>query len=101
MTKNPFINALSASAYIILVVTIMNFASQILRNKPDTAFGPVALLSLLTLSVTVMAYLFFYQPLQLFIERKKKQGLNLFIQTVGIFGVITGITLILLFMRII
>ena len=97
MSKNPIINALSASGYIILVVTVMNFVSQTLKNKPDTAFAPIAFLSLLTLSVAVMAYLFFYQPLQLFIKGKKKEAANLFIQTLGIFGAFTLVALTLLF----
>lgn len=97
MTKNPIINALSASGYIILGVTIMHFVTQPLTNKPDTFFAPVVILSLLTLSVAVMAYLFFYQPLMLFIEGNKKDAANLFVKTVGIFAVITIVVLIFLF----
>lgn len=97
MTKNPFINALSASAYIILGVTVMTFVTQPLKNKPDTFFAPIVFLSILTLSVAVMAFLFFYQPLMLFIDGKKKEAVNLFIKTVGIFATITAISLILLF----
>lgn len=97
MTKNPFVNAICAAAYIILGVVIMNFATQPLRNKPDTFFAPVVFLSLLTLSVAVMAFLFFYQPLMLFIEGKKKDAVNLFVKTIGIFATITAISLILLF----
>ncbi|OGK66209.1 hypothetical protein A2313_03010 [Candidatus Roizmanbacteria bacterium RIFOXYB2_FULL_41_10] len=97
MTKNPFINALSASAYIILVVSVMTFVTQPLRNKPDTFFAPITMLFVLTLSVAVMAYLFFYQPLLLFIEGKKKEAVDLFVKTVGIFAAITAVVLILLF----
>jgi len=97
MTKNPIINALSASAYIILGVTIMTFVTQPLRNKPYTFFAPIVFLSLLTLSVAVMAFLFFYQPLMLFIEGKKKEAVSLFVKTVGIFAAITMVALILLF----
>lgn len=97
MTKNPFLNALSASAYIVLVVTIMTFVTQPLKNKPDTFFAPITFLSVLTLSVAVMAFLFFYQPLQLFIDGKKKQAVHLFVQTVGVFGAITVVVLVLLF----
>lgn len=97
MTKNPIINALSASAYIILGVTVMTFVIQPLKNKPDTFFAPIVFLSLLTLSVAVMAYLFFYQPLQLLIEGKKKEAVNLFVKTVGVFAAITAVALILLF----
>jgi len=97
MSKNPLINALGASAYIFLVVSIMTFVTQPLKDKPDTFFAPVVFLSLLTLSVAVMAYLFFYQPLVLFIEGKKKQAVDLFIKTVGLFALFTIIALVLLF----
>src|SRR3989338_9752283 len=97
MSKNPIINAFSASTYIILVVTITTFVSQTQKNKPDTIFAPITFLSLLTLSVAVMAYLFFYQPLQIFIEGKKKTAVNLFVQTVGVFVTITSVFLFLLF----
>lgn len=97
MSKNPLINSVAASIYIILVVTVMNFVTKPLRNKPDTFFAPVTVLFVLTLSVSVMAFLFFYQPLLLFIEGKKKEAVNLFVKTVGIFAVITMVVLILLF----
>ena len=101
MSKNPIINALSASGYIILIVSVINFISHVQKNKPDTAFAPVVFLSLLTLSVAMMGYLFFYQPLQLFIQGKKKEGVNLFVQTLGVFGIITVVALVLLFSGII
>lgn len=97
MTKNPLINALCASTYIILGVTVMTFVTEPLKNKPDTFFAPVVFLSLLTLSVAVIAFLFFYQPLMLFIDGKKKEAVNLFVKTVGIFGAITALALVLLF----
>jgi hypothetical protein len=97
MSKNPIINALSASLYIIFIVTVMNWITQPLKNKPDTFFAPVTMLSVLTLSVVVMAFLFFYQPLQLFIEGKKKEAIKFFIKTVIMFAIFTALTLILLF----
>jgi len=96
MSKNPLLNALSASAYIVLVVAIMSYVSQTQSNKPDTFFAPIVFISILTLSVAVMAYLFFYQPLQYFIEGKKKLALSLFAKTVAIFAAFTGGTLLLL-----
>lgn len=96
MSKNPILNALGASSYIALVVSLLNFVSQTQSDKPDTAFAPVAFLSLFTLSAAVMAYLFFYQPLLLFIEGQKKQAVNLFIRTVGVFAVFTAAVWILL-----
>ncbi len=96
MSKNPLINAASALAYIILVVSVMTFATQPLRDKPDTFFAPITVITMLTLSVTVMAFIFFYQPLMLFIEGKKKEAVNLFAKTVGIFAIFTFLVLILL-----
>lgn len=96
MSKNPFINALSASAYIVFVVVIMNFLSRTLRDKPDTIGAPLIFLSLFTLSAAVMAYLFLYQPFQLFIEGKKKEAVNLFVRTIGVFAAFTAVVLILL-----
>ena len=101
MSKNPIINALSAAGYIGLVVSIINLISLTNRDKPDTAFAPVVFLSLLTLSVTVMALLFFYKPLQLFIEGKKKEAVNLSVKTVGVFAAFTAVILILLFLGVI
>lgn len=97
MTRNPVFNALSASVYIFLVVLTMNFVTQPLRNKPDTFFAPIAVLFVLTLSAAVMAFLFFYQPILLLIEGKKREAVDLFIKTVGVFGAITLVVLALLF----
>jgi hypothetical protein len=95
MTKNPILNALSASAYIILVVSVMTFITQPLKNKPDTFFAPITMLFVLTLSVAVMAYIFFYQPLLFFIEGRKKESIDLFVKTVGFFAAFTAVVLIL------
>ncbi|AKM81280.1 MAG: hypothetical protein UT13_C0001G0319 [Candidatus Pacebacteria bacterium GW2011_GWF2_38_9] len=96
MSKNPLINALSASAYIVLVVLIMNFLSSNLRDKPDTFGAPLIFLLMFTLSAAVMGYLFLYQPFQLFIEGKKKEAVSLFVKTMGIFAAFTAVVLILL-----
>lgn len=101
MSKNPVVNAFGASAYIILVVSVMNFITQTLGDKPDTFFGPAVFLSLLTLSAAVMAFIFFYHPVQLLIEGKKKEAMTLFIRTVLIFGLITIAGLTLLFLGVI
>jgi hypothetical protein len=101
MTKNPLINAFCASAYIILVVSIMTFVTSPLRNKPDTIGAPIIVLSVLTLSVATMAYIFFYQPVMYFIDGKKKLAIDLFVKTVAYFGIFTAIALSLLFFGVI
>ena len=98
MTKNPFVNALMAMAYIAIVASVMFYGSHSqLANQPDTIMAPIAMISLLTLSVAMMAYLFFYQPFQLYFNGEKKRALNLFLQTVLIFAAITILLVFVLF----
>ncbi len=94
MTKNPFLNALAAAAYIALVACIMFYGPRV-AAKEDSVIAPIALISLFTLSAAVMSYLFLYQPLQFFLEGKKREGITLFLKTVAVFA---GLTILALFM---
>lgn len=98
MSKNPILNALSASTYIVLIASFMFWGVQF-APKQDTWLAPVAMISLFTLSAAVMGYLFCYTPLALFLEGKKKAAANLFLQTVGTFGILTFLTLFLVFFQ--
>jgi hypothetical protein len=89
MTQNPFINALSASAYIGAIVLFLSNAERIFGNVEDMALIPFGMLSLFVLSAAVMGYIFCYEPIKMFLEDKKQEGVNLFLKTVGIFAVIT------------
>lgn len=101
MTKNPVINAFGATLYILIIVSILNVISSAQANTPDTAFAPVIFLSLLTLSAAVMACIFFYQPVLLLLEGKKKLAVRLVVQTIGVFAGITALGLVLLFLGVI
>jgi hypothetical protein len=91
MTKNPVVNAVAAEAYIIGIVSLMSSFESILGKTEDTIFAPMVALSLFVLSAAVMGYIFVYQPLQLYLDGHKKEGTNLFLNTVGSFAVITAI----------
>lgn len=99
MTKNPFLNAIAASAYIGLVVLLMNFASSIETSTSSTIVS-LMILSLFVLSAAVMGYIFFYQPFRMYTEGKKKDAVKLFLQTLGIFGGITVILFVLYFLKV-
>lgn len=90
MTKNPFLNAGAAAAYIGAVVL---FISQMPGPDPDTILLPVAMLSLLVLSVLFMTYCFFLVPFQLYFEGKKAEAVAFFSNTVLSFA---GIVVVLL-----
>ena len=96
MTQNPFVNALVATLYIMLISSVMFYGSKAMSHQ-SSFLAPVVGLSLFTLSAAVMGYLFCYQPIQLYFDGKKKEAVDLFLQTVGIFGGITALTLLLLF----
>lgn len=97
MTKNPFLNAISATLYITAVASFMFYGSKIFPSE-DTILAPIAMISLFTLSAAVMAYLFLFQPLQLFIDGHKKRAVNLFLQTVAVFALTTVLIFVLIFL---
>jgi hypothetical protein len=98
MTKNPFINALSATLYITAVATIPFFGKN-LFGPGNSFLIPIAMISLFTLSAAVMGYLFLYQPLLLLLDGHKKNAVKLFLQTVANFAGITIIIFLLLYFR--
>jgi hypothetical protein len=57
----------------------------------DAVIMPMAMLSLLVLSTSVMGYLFCYAPLVLFLEGEKEKALQFFLKTIGYFAIITVI----------
>lgn len=90
MTKNPIINAFAATLYITAVASFMFYGSRVATGE-DTFIVPIAMISLLTLSAAVMAYVFFYQPIQLLIEGEKKRAASLLVQTIAAFASITAV----------
>ncbi len=99
MTKNPIINAACALAYIALIASIMFYAIE-KSGHSNSIIIPITVLSLFTLSAAVMGYLFLAQPLQLYLDGKKKDGVKLFLHTVGVFALATAILLVVLLTRV-
>lgn len=87
--KNPVYNALLAELYICGIATTMFYGEHLFGEQEDNIMMPIAMLSLLVLSVSIMGYLFCYTPLSLFLEGKKEEALQFFVKTVGTFSVIT------------
>lgn len=95
MTTNPFYNALLAIAYIVTIVSLMFFGSHFISNQGASILYPISALSVLTLSVAVMAYLFFYRPVLMLINGERERGVKLFLHTIGVFAGITAIVLLI------
>lgn len=88
MSKSPLLNALLAIIYIVLVSLVLYYGT-ILKFGSNSFIAPVALISLFTFSAATMGYLFLYQPFILYFDGKKKRALDLFLQTLLLFGGIT------------
>ncbi len=99
MIKNPYLSAVLASAYIITLIVLLTFvAPMVFAEKEDTIFIPMAMLSLLVFSVCVMGYLFVAQPLMLYIDGHKKDALSFFMRTVGTFGALTLVLIVVAYL---
>ncbi len=85
----PFKNAVLAAGYVTFVALVMFYGSK-LFGGPDNVLMPIAALSLLVLSVAVMAYLFFYTPVMLYIQDRKAEAVSFFFRTVGFFAIFTA-----------
>lgn len=95
MTKNPFLNAFAALAYITIVASVMFYGME--HSAPDNSIIiPIAMLSLFTFSAAMMGYIFLFQPVQLYLDGKKKDAIDLFSKTLLTFGAITFAALVLL-----
>lgn len=99
MTKNPWINALAAALYVVVVAVVMYYGPR-MAGRANSVIVPIAVISLFTLSAAVMGYVFLYQPVQLYFDGEKINAVNLFVKTVAVFASITALFLLVLFSRI-
>jgi hypothetical protein len=88
MNKKAFYHAILAAGYITLVVSFMQWITGLSQKPDDNVFMPITILALLVLSVAIMAYLFFYQPVLLLLDGKRPEAAKLFLTTIAIFAVI-------------
>lgn len=98
MTKSPFYNALVAIVYIIFIVLLMNFVAETEVNTGIAQYlMPIMVISLFTLSAAVMGYIFLFQPIRLYLDKKRDEAIKLFIKTTAIFAVIVLIIIVISF----
>lgn len=88
MKINPIRNAFLAELYIISVVTIISNGERIFGGE-DNVLIPMAMISLLVLSVLVMFSLFILTPIQLYLDNRKVEALNYLYKATSVFAVLT------------
>ena len=93
--KKPFLHALVAAVYIVFIVYAIDTVSSIISGK--TILIPMVMLSLFVLSAAIMGFLFFYDPICLYLDDQKQESLVFFGKTVGFFACFVALFLILFF----
>ncbi|MFA6445632.1 MAG: hypothetical protein WCW14_00060 [Candidatus Paceibacterota bacterium] len=94
--RKSFIHALAAALYIVIIVLVIQAFGSVLKDQKDTIIIPMTMLSLFVLSAAIMGYLFLSEPIQLFLENKKKEAVTFFGKTVGFFACFVVLFVILL-----
>ena len=96
--KKPFLHALGAALYIIVIVFVVNLVATALKDQNESIIIPMTMLSLFVLSAAVMGYLFLSEPLYLLVENRKREAIIFFAKEVGIFACFVAVFTILLFL---
>lgn len=97
--KKPFLHALGAALYIVIIVFIVQFVGSVLKITNGTIVAPMTMLSVFVLSAAVMGYLFLSEPLYLLMENRKKEAITWFAKVVGFFACFVAFFTILLFLN--
>lgn len=77
-----FAQAVSAVGYIVIVVTFMQNAERLFKDRPESLAG-IFMLTLFVISVAIMAIIVFGKPALLYFEGQKKEGVSLVLYTIG------------------
>ncbi len=88
ITRAAVTRALGAVAYIAAVAFFLYYGKGFI-GPDDSVLNPMAMLSLLVLSVAVMAYLFFFEPVKLLLDGKRNEAATLFVRTLAVFAFVT------------
>ena len=96
--KKPFLRALGAALYIVVIVFVAQAVGSVLKSENDSIIIPMTMLSLFVLSAAVMGFLFLYESIQLLSENKKKEAIVFFAKVVCFFACFVVVFVILLFL---
>ena len=96
--KKPFVYALAAAVYIVLIVSVINILTVFKPEGGEEALIPMMMmLSLFVLSAAVMGFIFLSEPFRLYMEDRKQEGVAFFVRIVGFFACFVVLFLVLLF----
>ncbi len=96
--KKPFLYASGAALYIVIIVSVVQVVTSLLKSQNETIIIPMTMLSLFVLSAAVMGFLFLSEPLSLLMENRKQEAIIFFAKIVGIFACFVAFFVFLLFL---
>ena len=94
------LHTIAAVAYIAAVVTFMQNAEELFKDRPD-AFAGVIMLMLFVISATLMGIIVFGKPALLYFDGHKKEGVSLALYTTGflVLAFVITVTCFVLFLK--
>jgi len=96
--EKPFLHALAAALYIVIIVFVVNAVTSALKSENETIIIPMTMLGLFVLSAAVMGFLFLSEPLILLMANKKREAVVFFVKVVGFFACFVAAFATLLFL---
>jgi hypothetical protein len=97
--KKPFLHALGAITYIVIIVFVVQGVTSVLKSANGTLIIPMTMLSLFVLSAAIMGYLFLSEPLYLLAENRKQEAISWFAKVVGFFACFVAFFAILILLN--
>ncbi len=97
--KKPFLHALGAALYIVVIVFVVQTVTSALKSQNETIIIPMTMLSLFVLSAAIMGFLFLSEPLYLLAENRKQEAIAFFAKVVGFFACFVAVFTIILFLN--
>lgn len=82
ISSYSMLSAIGIAVYIFVVATVMQHAARFLGDVDDVV-SAMAFLMLFVLSAGVVGGLVLGKPIMLYVDGKKKEGVHLFIYTMG------------------
>jgi len=94
--KQSVMHAVAAVLYIVIIAAIMSRAERIFGQGEDGVLAPILFLLLFVVSAATMGMLIFGKPVMLYIDGKKREGVEMAFCTVGSLAIITASIFVIL-----
>ena len=95
ITKRAVISALATAIYVVVVASFLFYAPKVF-GPANTVLVPIAMLLLFVFSAALTGLLIFGQPALWYLDGRKKEALSLLTLTLGIFFILTLVSVLVL-----